>query len=63
LASQHELARAYQANGQIKEVVKLLKHIIAIKVKILAEDHPDRLISEKMLAAFYENLQKRSETG
>jgi hypothetical protein len=30
LASQHELARAYQANGQVKETVKLLEHMVAI---------------------------------
>ncbi|KAL4788952.1 purine and uridine phosphorylase [Aspergillus venezuelensis] len=29
LASQHGLARAYQANGQIKQAVELLQHVVA----------------------------------
>ena len=28
LASQHALARAYQANGQVKEAVALLEHVV-----------------------------------
>ena len=63
LASQHELARAYQANGQVKEAVKLLDHVVIVKRKVMAEDHPSRLVSERVLAAFYEDLPKRSETG
>ena len=62
LASQHELARAYQANGQVKEAVKLLERVVAIEAEVLAEDHPSRLISERMLAAFHMNLSERSET-
>lgn len=54
LASQHELAVAYQANGQIKEAVKLLKHVVEIEKEILAEDHPDRLVSQQVLAGAYE---------
>lgn len=60
LTSQHELAIAYQANGQIKEAVKLLEHIVAIDSEVLAEDHPDRLLSERTLTAFYNDLMKRS---
>jgi hypothetical protein len=30
LASQHELARAYRANGQIKQAVELLEHVVAV---------------------------------
>ncbi|GMG22263.1 unnamed protein product [Aspergillus oryzae] len=55
-------AGAYQANGQIKEAVKLLEHIVAIHTEVLAEDHPDRLLSERTLAAFYKDLVKRSRT-
>jgi hypothetical protein len=41
--SQHGLAEAYQANGQVKEAVKLLEHVVTIEAGVLAEDHPDRL--------------------
>ncbi|OBS15859.1 hypothetical protein FPOA_12045 [Fusarium poae] len=54
LASQHELARAYQANGQIKEAVKLLEHVVAIKETTLAESHPSRLASQHALARAYQ---------
>lgn len=39
LASQHELAKAYLTNGQIKEAVKLLEGVRAIQAGVLAEDH------------------------
>lgn len=54
--------RAYQANGQVKEAVRLLERVVAIRTEVLAEDHPDRLVSERILAAFYDDLLKRSET-
>ncbi|KAL9004632.1 MAG: hypothetical protein Q9188_002558 [Gyalolechia gomerana] len=53
LASQHELARAYQADGQVKEAVKLLEHVIATREKVLKEDHPNRLASQHELARAY----------
>jgi hypothetical protein len=46
LFSQHELAGAYQANGQVKEAVKLLERVVAIRTEVLAEDHPSRLASQ-----------------
>lgn len=49
LASQYELAIAYEANGQVKEAVKLLEHVVAIEGTILAEDYPDRLASQQRL--------------
>jgi hypothetical protein len=52
LASQHELAGAYQANGQISEAVTLLEHVVKIREK-LAEDHPSRLASQHVLAMVY----------
>jgi hypothetical protein len=62
LLSQHELAGAYQANGQIKEAIKLLEHVVIIKRKIMVEDHPSRLVSEELLISFYYNVPWRSET-
>jgi hypothetical protein len=50
LASQLELARAYLANGQVKDAVRLLEHVVAIEGQVLAEDHPDRLASQRSLA-------------
>jgi tetratricopeptide (TPR) repeat protein len=51
LASQHELARAYQANGQIKEAVEL---VVSVESRINAEEHPDRLPSQHELASAYQ---------
>jgi tetratricopeptide (TPR) repeat protein len=53
LASQNELAIAYEADGQIKEAVALLEHVVKIEETMLAEDHPDRLISQHILASAY----------
>ena len=53
LASQHSLAIAYQDNGQVKDAVRLLKHVVAIQERVLAEDHPDRLTSQHELASAY----------
>lgn len=50
LASQHELARAYQGNGQVKEAVQLLERVVAIKEEALVKEHPDRLASQDFLA-------------
>ncbi len=52
LASQHELARAYLENGQIKKAIDLLEHVVDVKEK-LAKDHPDRLASQHELASAY----------
>ena len=52
LASQHELAGAYQANGQVDEAVTLLEHVVKVKEK-LVEDHPSRLASQHKLAGAY----------
>ncbi|RKL11819.1 hypothetical protein BFJ71_g300 [Fusarium oxysporum] len=42
LASQHELALAYESNGQIKQAIELLEHVVAIRSD-LAENDPYRL--------------------
>ena len=54
LNSQHELAMAYRANGQIKEAVALLEQVAEIRETMQAEDHPDRLASQHALAIAYE---------
>ncbi|KFZ01814.1 hypothetical protein V500_00606 [Pseudogymnoascus sp. VKM F-4518 (FW-2643)] len=54
LASQHALAGAYQANGQVKDAVELLKQVVKIKEAILAKDHPNRLASQHALAGAYQ---------
>jgi hypothetical protein len=43
LASQHELAMAYQSDGQIKKAVALLEQVV--ESRTLQEDNPDRLAS------------------
>ena len=40
---------AYQANGQVKEAIELLEHVVAIKEKVLKDDHPSRLVSQNAL--------------
>ena len=53
LASQHELAGAYMANGQVEEAVTLLEQVIKIQEITLAETHPGRLMSQHELARAY----------
>ena len=53
LASEHELARAYLANGQIEQAVELVKHVVKIEETTLAETHPSRLASQQVLAGAY----------
>ena len=52
LASQHELAYAYNNNGQITEAIELLEHVVEVK-KALPENHLGRLASQHMLACAY----------
>ncbi|MCJ1224820.1 hypothetical protein MMC12_001466 [Toensbergia leucococca] len=58
LVSQHELARAYEANGQVDKAIKLLEHVVKVKKEKLNEDHPSQLVSQHVLArAYYMNGQ------
>ena len=54
LLSQHVLAMAYEADGQVQKAVELLEHVVAVKEKVLAEDHPNRLASQHVLAGAYQ---------
>jgi tetratricopeptide (TPR) repeat protein len=54
LLSQHELAGAYRADGQVQKAVELLEHVVAVREKTQAEEHPDRLASQHELAGAYE---------
>jgi tetratricopeptide (TPR) repeat protein len=54
LISQHELAMAYLANGQVPEAVQLLEHVVAIEARMLARDDPNRLASQHELARAYQ---------
>lgn len=54
LASQHALAGAYQADGQVKRAVALLEHVVKVEEGSLAEDHSDRLASQRLLFYMYE---------
>jgi hypothetical protein len=57
LASQHELARAYQSNGQIKKAMELLEHVVAVQERTLDEDHPDRLVSQRALRIVKQSIR------
>ncbi|KAK2925138.1 hypothetical protein FoTM2_015417 [Fusarium oxysporum f. sp. vasinfectum] len=54
LESQHALAIASSSNGQTKEAIELLKHVVVIEAD-LAENHPHRLASQHALAATYQS--------
>jgi tetratricopeptide (TPR) repeat protein len=54
LLSQHELAGAYHADGQIQKAVELLERVVMIQERVLAEEHPSRLASQHELARAYE---------
>jgi tetratricopeptide (TPR) repeat protein len=54
LSSQHALAMAYRADGQVKKAVELLEQVVAVREKVLAENHPDQLASQHALAMAYE---------
>lgn len=61
VASQHALASAYQANGQIAQAVELLKHVVAIKQRMLRVDDLSRIASEDNLAYFLEQREQPME--
>ncbi|RYN52006.1 hypothetical protein AA0117_g13375 [Alternaria alternata] len=54
LSSQHVLAMAYRADGQVHKAVPLLQHVVKVREKTLAAEHPDRLRSQHALAIAYQ---------
>jgi tetratricopeptide (TPR) repeat protein len=50
--AQYLLGIGYRANGQISKAVETLEHVVKVREK-LAEDHPDRLVSQHALAGAY----------
>jgi tetratricopeptide (TPR) repeat protein len=54
LLSQHVLAMAYRADGQVRKAVALLEHIVEVEEKTLAAEHPSRLASQHALARTYQ---------
>jgi hypothetical protein len=63
LASQHVLAMAYQADGQIKKAVEMLEHVVAVKARAMRTDHPSRLISQRALEALRAELPSNSSAS
>ena len=49
--------------GQFKEAVSLLEHVVEIREQTLAEDHPDRLASQHVLAKSSLRLDARYAGG
>ena len=53
LITQHELARVYQADGQVIKALQLLEKVVQIEERTLAEDNLFRISSQHGLAAAY----------
>lgn len=56
LNSQNELARACQADGQIKENVELMEHVVAVKSIVFRKDHSLQTVSESVLNHLHAEL-------
>jgi hypothetical protein len=63
LASQHALAIAYKADGQVKKAVELLEAVVTVKCGFLRDDHPSRLASVRALTYLRAELRNGSNEG
>ena len=54
LLTQHVLAMAYQADGQVQKAVELLEQVVEVREKTLSPEHPSRLASQHELAGAYQ---------
>ncbi|KAF1845557.1 HET-domain-containing protein [Cucurbitaria berberidis CBS 394.84] len=54
LKSQHALASAYEADGQVKKAITILEIVVAVKEKVLDKENPNLLASQHELASAYE---------
>ncbi|KAI3571337.1 hypothetical protein IWW34DRAFT_639515, partial [Fusarium oxysporum f. sp. albedinis] len=57
LASEHALASAYLNERRIKDAIKMLEHVVAVRTETLDEKDHLRLTSEHELARAYLVLQ------
>jgi len=55
LTSQHELARAYWHAKRFAEADELMSHVVDVQQRTLPESHPDRTVSERVLAKIRED--------
>ena len=53
---------AYRADGQVKKAVELLEHVVEVRNRILAEEHPDRLASERWLTYILQDRHLRDSS-
>jgi hypothetical protein len=49
--------RGHRASGQVQEAVKLLEHVVEVRSRTLADDHPDLLASEGCLTYLSQELR------
>lgn len=55
--NQHKLAIAYRSDGQIKQAVEILEHVVAVRERTPDEDHPDRLASQRALQKIKQSIK------
>ena len=55
LTSQHELARAYWHSKRFAEADELMSYVVDVQQRTLPESHPDRTVSERVLAKIRED--------
>jgi thioredoxin-like negative regulator of GroEL len=61
LASQHDLATVYQANGQINEAVELLQRVVNLRRDRYAVTQASLVVSEELLEDMLQSKQLDGE--